>query len=311
MSDISLLFKMAGICALGALAACGNTENVAETTTETESTTDGNTQSTAVFSISSITPNNGTETGGTSVSVTGDLFESGATVTMGSTACGSVSVSSATTINCTTGNHGSTEIVDVIVANPNASTVTLDNGFSFTSAPAPSVTSISPTTGSVSGSTAVTITGTDFVTAATVSIGGKTCTGPTVVTATQITCTTSARLKETVNVVVTNPDFQTGTLTGGYGYTGAATFTLLQSQVFTSHTTCVGCHGGSGGLTITSYASVVARVVPSDGINSLLWKRIEGTTMGVQMPTSGTPMPLSAVQIDAVKDWIDAGAANN
>src|SRR6476619_3537391 len=58
--------------------------------------------------------------------------------------------------------------------------------------PAPAVTAISPTSGTTSGGTAVTITGTGFLTGATVSLGGTAATGVTVVNSTSITATTAA-----------------------------------------------------------------------------------------------------------------------
>ena len=84
--------------------------------------------------------------------------------------------------------------------------------------PAPTVTSVAPPTGAVAGGTAVTITGTGFVSGATVTFGGTAATGVTVVNGTTITCTTPAHAAGAVTVVVTNPDTQTGTLASGFTY---------------------------------------------------------------------------------------------
>ena len=81
------------------------------------------------------------------------------------------------------------------------------------------MTSISPTSGTTAGGTPVTITGTGFLTGATVSLGGTAATGVTVVSSTSITATTAAHAAGAVNVVVTNTDAKTGTLTNGYTYT--------------------------------------------------------------------------------------------
>ena len=54
-------------------------------------------------------------------------------------------------------------------------------------APAPSVAAITPAEGSISGGTAVTITGANFVDGASVTIGGAAATGVAVVDATSIT----------------------------------------------------------------------------------------------------------------------------
>ena len=90
---------------------------------------------------------------------------------------------------------------------------------SSSSTPAPTVTSISPNSGTINGGTAVTITGTGFLAGATVSVGGTAATGVTVVNSTSITATTPAHAAGAVNVIVTNSDTQSGTLTQGFTYT--------------------------------------------------------------------------------------------
>jgi len=87
---------------------------------------------------------------------------------------------------------------------------------------APTVTAISPNSGSANGGTAVTITGTGFVSGATVSIGGEGATGVTFSSSTSLTATSPAGSVGAQNVVVTNPDGQTGTMTSGYTYTTPA-----------------------------------------------------------------------------------------
>ena len=84
--------------------------------------------------------------------------------------------------------------------------------------PVPTVTSISPSTGPTTGGTSGTINGTGFLGGATVTIGGNAAAGVTIASATSITCTTPAGTAGARNVVVTNPDNQTGTLAGGFTY---------------------------------------------------------------------------------------------
>jgi Cytochrome c. len=85
---------------------------------------------------------------------------------------------------------------------------------------------------------------------------------------------------------------------------------------------CTGCHGGTGGLTITagvSYNNLVnvfaqssctslKRVLPNDADNSVLYKKVSGTTCGNQMPQGGA---LSTSDIALIRDWINQGAKNN
>jgi IPT/TIG domain len=95
--------------------------------------------------------------------------------------------------------------------------------------PAPTVTAISPTSGTTSGGTSVTITGTGFLSGATVSLGGSSATNITVVSSTSITATTPAHTAGTVDVVVTNTDSQSGTLSNGYTYSPPETVVVFDN----------------------------------------------------------------------------------
>ena len=84
--------------------------------------------------------------------------------------------------------------------------------------PAPTITGISPTFGTNAGGTQVTVTGTNFVSGATLDIGGSAATNVTV-TATSLTATTGPRQTPgPVNVQVRNPDGQTATRDNGFTY---------------------------------------------------------------------------------------------
>jgi IPT/TIG domain-containing protein len=88
----------------------------------------------------------------------------------------------------------------------------------------PTVTAISPTFGVEAGGTAVTITGTRFKAGAQASIGGVACTGEVVVSKTSMTAVTGAHAAaENVDVVVTNPNGQSGTGVGLYDYAAPPT----------------------------------------------------------------------------------------
>jgi hypothetical protein len=109
--------------------------------------------------------------------------------------------------------------VNVVVTNNDGQSGTLPNGYTYnTTNPAPTVTGVSPTSGSTSGGTAVTITGTGFLAGAAVSFGGTAATGVTVVNSTSITATTPAHAAGAVSVVITNTDTKSGTLPNGFTY---------------------------------------------------------------------------------------------
>ena len=179
-----------------------------------------------------ISPGSGPLGGGQAVTITGSGFASGASVSFvelpannvfggspNTKALTGVSVVNATTITATTPSATNTGLVDVVVMNPDQQTATLRSGYTYSTAPpAPTVTAVSPNTGSTAGGTSVTITGSGFAATPTVSFGGTAATGVAVVSATTLTATVPARAAGVVNVVVTNPDAQSGTLTNGYAY---------------------------------------------------------------------------------------------
>ncbi len=88
----------------------------------------------------------------------------------------------------------------------------------------PTIVSVSPESGPETGGTSVTLTGTNFATTGTVAVkfGATSATSVTVVSSTKITAVTPAGSAGAVDVVVTNPDGQVATKTGGFTYTVTA-----------------------------------------------------------------------------------------
>jgi len=80
------------------------------------------------------------------------------------------------------------------------------------------VSSVSPKSGPITGGTAVTIAGSNFVSGATVSFGGAAAGSVVVVSPTKITASTPPHKQGAVTVAVTNPNGQTGTLSSGFVY---------------------------------------------------------------------------------------------
>jgi len=175
--------------------------------------------------VTSISPTTGTTAGGTAITITGTGFLAGATVKLGGTSASGVNVVSGTSITATAPAH-SAGSVSVVVTNTDSQNATLSNGYSYIN-PAPKVTSIAPTSGPTAGGASVTITGTGFLSGATVSLGGAAATGVNVVNSTSITATTAAHTAGVVSVVVTNSDSQNSTLANAYTYVPAPTLTAI------------------------------------------------------------------------------------
>ena len=287
---------------------CGkSTDVVTETSTDSTTTSDivSTTPTPAVFGVTSISPMGDNIAGGITVTLTGTVFATGITVTLGGNACTSITIVSSTSLTCVTPGHAA-GTVDVVITS-GSSIVTLAGGFTYSASPPPTVSSVSPATGTLGATTNITITGANFVATPTIKVGSVTCSTPAFVSSTSLTCTVAARMYGgTANVVVTNPDSQQGTKASGYTYPNA-TYTFLKSQIF--NPTCQSCHGVSGGLTTGDYSSVLSKITTGNSAVSTLYLRVIGTSVGTQMP-SGGPY-LSTEEKASIADWIDQGGSNN
>ena len=159
--------------------------------------------------VTSINPTSGTALGGTPVTIRGNDFQSEATVTFRDSAATDIVVISSDTITAVTPAHPA-GTVDVIVTNPNGLSDTLSSGFTFLSHP--DVTSIDPVSGTELGGTSVTISGSDFQSGSTVTFGDSAAIDIVVISSGTITAVTPAHPAGTVDVVVTNPNGLSDTL---------------------------------------------------------------------------------------------------
>jgi hypothetical protein len=161
-------------------------------------------QGTAVASGPAVTlvkPASGPLAGGKTVIVNGTGFTGATAVKFGSTTA-SFTVNSATKITATSPAHAAGVInVRVTTSAGTSPIVTADR---YTYQNAPTVTSVSPSSGSTAGGQSVTIIGTNFTGASAVKFGTTT-TSYTVNSATKITATSPAHAAGLVNVRVVTP----------------------------------------------------------------------------------------------------------
>jgi hypothetical protein len=132
---------------------------------------------------------------------------------------------------------------------------------------APTVTSISPNTGSTAGNTSVTLTGTGFQSGATITIGGVSATNVVFMSDTSIIAKTPSGSAGAKDVVLTNPDSQTGTLTGGFTYTSPPPSTpeiLIGSPVEL--------------LTVSNCLSCAYRMTANIDMNGVTWTPVDQFT---------------------------------
>ena len=118
--------------------------------------------SAAAPAVTGVSPSSGSTAGGTVVTITGTGFIGANSVMFGTTAAGNVAANSDTQITAVAPAQAA-GIVDVTVTTPTGtSAVGSADQFTYTAAAAPSVTSVSPNSGSTAGGTTVTISGSNF-----------------------------------------------------------------------------------------------------------------------------------------------------
>ena len=156
-----------------------------------------------VPTLSTVTPAAGKVAGGTAVTLSGSGFRTGATsVTFGAGNHGAtVHVSGTTTLTVKAPSH-SAGTVTVTVSTPGGTSGTKHYAYD----PIVTLSTVTPSAGKLSGGTAVTLTGTGFVTGATsVKFGATTARSWTVTSSTTIVAVTEAHSAGTVTVTVTTP----------------------------------------------------------------------------------------------------------
>ena len=240
-----------------------------------------------VPSITAVTPNNGFTPGADSVIITGKDLTGARKVTFGGTNAAHFKVDSATQITATTPAH-TAGTVEVQVTTPGgASTDTGADDFTYAEPGTPTITSLSPNTGSANGGTAVTIAGTYFSGlsgASAVTFDGIDATGYKVVSNTQITAVAPAHEAGTVRVQVTAAGGTTeDTADDEFTYMPPPPVTrydqtnayIVKTGTWTDYAKTAAC-GGSYGRSSTQGATATVWFTGTQ----IHWIAMEGTTTG-------------------------------
>jgi hypothetical protein len=168
-----------------------------------------------VPTVSSVTPNGGSTSGGNTVTILGTNFTPTSTVVFSSAPGTAVTFVSAAKLTAKAPAHAAgTVSVSVTNAAGRSAASTADE-YAYG---APTVTSISPHGGPTTGGTIVTVHGTGFVPGATVHFNTPAGTAVTIVNPTQLTVKAPAHAAATVNVRVTTPG-GTSAVTSADAYT--------------------------------------------------------------------------------------------
>ena len=224
--------------------------------------------------FTSVTPVVGPVAGGTSVALTGTNLRAGMQVRFGGVLATLVSVNpGGSSATVTTPAHAA-GAVDVSVTTPGG-TATLPGAFTYVAIP--TLTTVSPNEGPITGGQTVTLAGTDFRAGMQVSFGGATATGLVVVSPTEATVVTPAHAVGQVDVSVTTPGGPV-TLPNGYTY--------VVLPVLASVTPDNGPIGGGTTVTLTGTGFLAGMQVRFGGVlAALVSVDPGGTSATVTTPT--------------------------
>ena len=227
--------------------------------------------------IASVTPSTGVLAGGTAITITGTNLTGAISVTVGGTPATSVVVVNATTITALT--PAATEGLKPIIVSTLGGATTERVLFNYMNVPAPTITSVSPISGSISGGTAITITGTNLTGATSVTVGGAAATSVVVVSATSITAVTPAGAAGAQSVAVTT---EGGTATKA----NAFTYVVLAPTIASVSPTSGAISGGTE-ITITGTNLTGASSVTVGGVAATSFVVVSATSVTAVTP-SGT-----------------------
>jgi len=255
--------------------------------------------------VATISPASGPLTGGQAVTITGTNFDPAANqtfVTIGGVAATNVLVSGTTQITATTPANAAGP-QSVAVTTVSGGTGRLVNGYTYQVGP--TVTAISPPSGPTAGGQAVTITGTNFTGATSVTIGSVAATGVIVASSTSITAITPAHVTGATDVVVTTPGPQQGTGVNLYTYIDAPTVTLISPAAgplvggqavtitgtnFTTGTTSVTLGGVAATNVVVTSPTTLTATTPAHaaGVVNVVATTPSGSGTGTGLYTYGT-----------------------
>jgi len=245
--------------------------------------------------ITSLSKTSGVATSTNSISILGKNFVNGVTVTIGGKTATVNTYVDSTQLSVTVP-VGTVGKADVIVTNPDGQSVTLAGGYEYLAAapkPAPVITSLSVTSGVLTGGNNIYINGKNFVSGITAKIGGKTAT-VSYVDSTMISVKVPAgTVAGTADVVVTNLDGQSVTLAGGYQYLAPAP---KPAPVITSLSVTSGVLTGGNNIYINGKNFVSGITAKIGGKTATVVSYVDSTMISVKVP-AGTVVGTADVAV--------------
>ncbi|MGA2632668.1 MAG: glycoside hydrolase domain-containing protein [Terracidiphilus sp.] len=199
---------------------------------------------TSPVTVTGLSPNQGLEVGGNTVSIAGTYFAAGATVMFGNSPCTNVQVGSPNSLTCTV--PPGVGVVQVTVTTAQGTSSYNPNDL-YTYLPPPTVSGIVPPNGLIAGGYGVTINGTGFTSGVTVYFGTKPATDFVVLSTTDIAANVPPGVSMSGGVV----DVTVVTADGTSAITGADQFDYLSPVTVTGISPVTGPPAGGTQVVIT------------------------------------------------------------
>jgi parallel beta-helix repeat protein len=266
----------------------------------------------SVPSVSAVTANSGSTVGGDLITVTGSHFTGATGVSFGSVPAASFTVLSDTAILAADPAAASAGTVDVTVtAYAGTSSTGSSDTFGYTAASVPSLSSLSTSSGGTGGVTAVTITGSGFLTATGVSFGGAAASF-TVLGDSSISAIAPPNTAGVFDVTVIGP--------GGASALSSSdrfTYTAASAPNVSSLGTTTGSTAGGTSVTITGTNFTGAGGVFFGGLAAASFTVVSSTTITAVSPSQAagtvdvrvlTPTGTSAVSSNDTFSYTNASA---
>ncbi len=248
--------------------------------------------------VSSVSPNTGATAGGNTITIVGTNFNNATVVKIGTTNVTSYTIDSSTQITAVTpsGSVGSAQTITVETPQGN---VTSGTGL-FSYLNAPTVSSVSPNTGTTVGGNSVVITGTNFTNATAVKIGTTNVASYTVDSSTQITAVTpSGSTGSAQTITVETPQ---GNVTSGSGL-----FTYLNAPTVSTVTPNTGATVGGNTITIvgTNFNNATAVKIGTTNVASFI---VNSSTQITAVTPSGSVGSAQTITVETPQGNVTSGS---
>jgi hypothetical protein len=248
----------------------------------------------SVPTVTSLGTTSGTTVGGTSVTLTGTNFTSASAVMFGTVPAASFVINSPTSIVAVSPSQVAGTVNVTVTTGGGTSASSSSNQFTYTAGAAPTVIALAASGGSTGGGTAVTISGSGFLSATAVNFGSVAATF-TIQSDGLISAVAPSQAAGTVNVTITSPSGTSSTSSADqFLYTAASAPSISSVSANSGPTT-----GGTWITVLGSYFSGATSVtiggvssdfvVNSDGSLTALTPLLPAGIVNVQITTpSGT-----------------------